>query len=94
MYLGCIAELGTRDEIFSHPHHPYTKALLAAVPVPDPTQRRKEEMPKGEIPSSINPPPGCPFHPRCSYTLPKCSTEKPVLKEISPGHQSACFLYK
>lgn len=92
MYLGCIVEMGTRDEIFSHPQHPYTKALLAAVPVPDPTQKRKEEMPKGEIPSSINPPPGCHFHPRCSYIIPKCSIEKPVLKEISPGHQSACFL--
>ena len=92
MYLGCIVEMGTRDEIFSHPQHPYTKALLAAVPVPDPTQKRKEPMPRGEIPSSINPPPGCHFHPRCSYNNPKCSIERPVLKEISPGHQSACFL--
>jgi len=86
MYLGWIVEMGTRDEIFSHPQHPYTKALLAAVPVPDPTQKRKEQMPKGEIPSAINPPSGCYFHPRCSYAIPKCSIEKPVLKEISPGH--------
>jgi len=92
MYLGWIVEMGTRDEIFSHPQHPYTKALLAAVPVPDPTQKRKEQMPKGEIPSAINPPSGCYFHPRCPYAMPKCSIEKPVLKEISPGHHSACFL--
>jgi len=92
MYLGWIVEMGTRDEIFSHPQHPYTKALLAAVPVPDPTQKRKEQMPKGEIPSAINPPSGCYFHPRCLYAMQKCSIEKPVLKEISPGHHSACFL--
>jgi peptide/nickel transport system ATP-binding protein len=92
MYLGRIVEMGSRDEIFKHSQHPYTKALLAAVPVPDPSLRRKEEIPKGEIPSSVNPPSGCHFHPRCPYVMDKCSKEKPLLKEISSKHISACFL--
>lgn len=92
MYLGRIVEIGTKNELFGHPHHPYTKALLAAVPVPIPKARRKEEMPKGEIPSAIDPPPGCHFHPRCPYAMPRCSKEVPELKEVTPGHFSACFL--
>jgi peptide/nickel transport system ATP-binding protein len=92
MYLGRIVELASRDELFGSPHHPYTRALLAAVPVPDPTARRDKELPKGEIPSAINPPAGCHFHPRCPYAVPKCREARPPLREISPGHLSACIL--
>ncbi len=92
MYLGRIVELGTKNELFKHPHHPYTKALLTAVPVPDPKRKRTEEIPKGEIPSAINPPSGCHFHPRCPYATDRCKSEKPLLREVSPGHYSACFL--
>jgi len=92
MYLGRIVELASRDELFRSAHHPYTKALLAAVPVPDPTARRDKHLPKGEIPSAINPPAGCHFHPRCPYAIPKCSEARPPLREISPGHLSACIL--
>ncbi len=92
MYLGRIIEIGTKNELFKNPHHPYTKALLTAVPVPDPKRKRKEEIPKGEIPSAIDPPSGCHFHPRCPYAMKRCETEKPELREVAPGHFSACFL--
>ena len=70
MYLGRIVELGSRDELFARPHHPYTRALLEAVPVPDPDQRRTREVVRGEIPSAIQPPEGCHFHPRCPFAMP------------------------
>ncbi len=92
MYLGRIVEIGDIKEIFDHPHHPYTKALLAAVPVPDPAQRRTEEIPRGEIPSAIDPPAGCHFHPRCKYAVPECSMGRPELKKIRGNHMSACIL--
>jgi peptide/nickel transport system ATP-binding protein len=92
MYLGRIVELAPRDALFGQPHHPYTKALLAAVPVPDPEARRDKSLPKGEIPSAINPPPGCHFHPRCPYATDKCREARPPLREVAPGHQSACIL--
>lgn len=92
MYLGRIVEIGSRDELFSHPHHPYTQALLKAVPVPDPAMRRVEEIVRGEIPSAINPPAGCHFHPRCPYAMPQCKEGRPPLKELSSGHCSACIL--
>ena len=92
MYLGRIVEIATRDELFTHPHHPYTRALLAAVPVPDPTARRDKNLPRGEIPSAINPPPGCHFHPRCPFAVAKCREARPPLREVAPGHQSACIL--
>lgn len=92
MYLGRIVEIGDTRELFNNPHHPYTKALLAAVPVPDPSQRRTEEIPRGEIPSAIDPPPGCHFHPRCKYAVEECSKARPEMKEVSPGHFSACIL--
>jgi len=92
MYLGRIVEIGTRDDLFNKPHHPYTKALLEAVPVPDPRERRKEAVPKGEIPSAINPPVGCHFHPRCPFAQEVCRTGRPPLKEVGPGHYSACVL--
>ncbi len=92
MYLGRIVELAQRDDLFGRPHHPYTKALLAAVPVPDPKARRDKKLPKGEIPSAIDPPQGCHFHPRCTYAMPKCREARPPLREIAPGHFSACIL--
>jgi peptide/nickel transport system ATP-binding protein len=92
MYLGRIIEIGQRDEIFLHPHHPYTNALLNAVPIPDPSQRRTKEVAKGEIPSAINPPSGCHFHPRCPYAIEKCKEGRPPSREIASGHYSACIL--
>ena len=92
MYLGRIVELGSRDQLFARPHHPYTRALLEAVPVPDPAQRRTREVVRGEIPSAIQPPAGCHFHPRCPYAMPACRAARPPLKEVAPGHISACLL--
>lgn len=92
MYLGRIVEVAPREELFSRPHHPYTKALLAAVPVPDPRARRDKNLPRGEIPSAIHPPPGSHFHPRCPFAVAKCREARPPLREIAPGHVSACIL--
>jgi peptide/nickel transport system ATP-binding protein len=90
MYLGQIVEMGPLWEVYSHPQHPYTEALLAAVPVPDPKARRTHPMPKGEIPNPINPPSGCRFHPRCPNAKPSCAEVEPNLVEVSPGHVVAC----
>lgn len=90
MYLGLICEMGTLEQVYRHPQHPYTQALLAAVPVPDPHARRVKKLPKGEIPDPINPPPGCRFHPRCPQATDMCSVEEPSLTEIEPGHLVAC----
>ncbi|MGD9135871.1 MAG: ABC transporter ATP-binding protein [Desulfobacterales bacterium] len=90
MYLGQILEIGPLDEVFKYPIHPYTSSLLAAVPVPDPKFRRTHPIPKGEIPSAINPPPGCRFHPRCDYANAKCSREMPPLVEIAKDHWVGC----
>jgi len=92
MYLGRIVEVGSRDELFSRPHHPYTRALLEAVPVPDPDKRRTAEVVRGEIPSAIEPPAGCHFHPRCKFAMPRCREGRPPLKEVAPDHFSACLL--
>jgi peptide/nickel transport system ATP-binding protein len=91
MYLGRLCEIGDLREVYAHPLHPYTQALLAAVPVPDPHARRTEPMPVGEIPNAIKPPSGCRFHPRCPVArLERCAVEDPVLRELRPGHQVAC----
>jgi len=94
MYLGHIVELAGADEIYSQPRHPYTRALLAAIPVPDPRRRRPPAPLGGDVPSPINPPSGCPFHPRCPYATERCKVEKPVLRETAgPGgtaHAVAC----
>jgi peptide/nickel transport system ATP-binding protein len=91
MYLGRLVEVGELKEVFSKPLHPYTQALLAAVPVPDPHLRRTEPMPRGEIPNAINPPSGCRFHPRCPIArLGHCDVEDPQLRELRPGHFVAC----
>jgi oligopeptide transport system ATP-binding protein len=92
MYLGRIVETAQSDELFDNPQHPYTKALLAAVPIPDPSvEAGREFRPvKGEVPSPINPPSGCVFHPRCPMAVERCSRERPAPREISPGHIVAC----
>jgi peptide/nickel transport system ATP-binding protein len=92
MYLGKIVELGPLWELYSNPLHPYTEALLSAVPVPDPRALRKKVFPKGEIPNPINPPSGCRFHPRCFYAMDICSVEEPRLIEIEGEHRVACHL--
>jgi peptide/nickel transport system ATP-binding protein len=90
MYLGKIVEIGPLKEVFSNPVHPYTATLLEAIPVPDPRYRRTHPMPKGEIPSPINPPPGCAFHPRCSYAEASCRVDAQQLVDIGGGHKVAC----
>lgn len=90
MYLGKIVELADTDELFDNPVHPYTKALISAVPVPDPRLQREKFIPSGEIPSPINPPEGCRFHTRCPYTIEPCRKNEPLLEEISPNHFVAC----
>lgn len=92
MYLGRIVEVGTLDEVYRRPLHPYTEALLAAVPVPDPRFRRTTPMPRGEIPNPIDPPPGCRFHPRCPIAASVCSEREPVLAQVNAEHQVACHL--
>ena len=91
MYLGRVVESAPADAVFTRPNHPYTQALLASAPK---LEARKTEFfaVKGEIPSPLNPPPGCHFHPRCPHAMLRCSAEKPALKEVSPAHFSACHL--
>jgi oligopeptide transport system ATP-binding protein len=92
MYLGRVVELAACDELFDNPLHPYTKALLAAVPVPDPAveAERAFQPVRGEVPSPINPPPGCVFHPRCPLAIEQCRRVRPELRELRPGHWAAC----
>ena len=92
MYLGRVVELAECDELFDNPLHPYTKALLAAVPVPDPAveAERAFQPVRGEVPSPINPPPGCVFHPRCPLAIEQCRRVRPELRELRPGHWVAC----
>jgi oligopeptide/dipeptide ABC transporter ATP-binding protein len=92
MYLGKIVEYTDKQTLFTNPLHPYTEALLAAVPVPNPRVKRKKQLLQGDVPSPINPPPGCTFHTRCPYAEARCHSEIPALREVSPGHQVACHL--
>ncbi len=92
MYLGRIVELSTRDRIFSQPLHPYTEALMAAAPIADPKARRQRLVIEGDVPSPMNPPPGCHFHTRCPYAEARCKVEDPPLQQIAPGHVVACHL--
>ena len=92
MYLGQIVEVADKDALFSNPQHPYTEALLAAVPTPDPRVKRDRVVLSGDVPSPINPPSGCRFHTRCSYTEERCKVEVPLLRELAPGHAVACHL--
>jgi oligopeptide transport system ATP-binding protein len=94
MYLGKIAEITERTALYAEPMHPYTRALLSAVPIPDPglEATRERTVLRGEVPSPLNPPRGCVFHPRCSIAVDRCSAEVPPLREIRPGHWAACHL--
>jgi oligopeptide/dipeptide ABC transporter ATP-binding protein len=92
MYLGRIVEYAEKKTLFTQPKHPYTQALLSAVPVPNPKLRREKRLLQGDVPSPINPPPGCTFHTRCPYAEPRCREEVPVLEEIAPGHGVSCHL--
>ena len=92
MYLGKIVELTDRRSLFEAPQHPYTEALLSAVPVPDPTQKRDRIILRGDVPSPMNPPPGCTFHTRCPYVEDICRVEVPPLQEVRPAHYAACHL--
>ena len=93
MYLGKIVEIGDKKRLFSNPLHPYAQALLSAIPVPDPERKRKAIELKGEVPSAINIPPGCRFHPRCPKAFDKCTIEEPVLVNVGKDHLVACHLY-
>jgi oligopeptide/dipeptide ABC transporter ATP-binding protein len=92
MYLGLIVELAPTRALFRAPQHPYTKALMASVPLPDPTRPRQQVAVEGEVPSAIAPPPGCRFHTRCPHAKPVCRAEIPPLREVAPGHHAACHL--
>ena len=92
MYLGRIVELSTRDRIFSRPLHPYTEALMAAAPIADPRASRTRLVIEGDVPSPMNPPPGCHFHTRCPHAVARCRSEDPPLQEVAPGHVVACHL--
>ena len=92
MYLGKIVETAETEELFSHPQHPYTEALMSAVPVPDPTFKREQIILEGDVPSPINPPSGCYFRTRCRYVKPICSEQEPLLTDLGGGHYAACHL--
>jgi oligopeptide transport system ATP-binding protein len=92
MYLGRVVEIAAADALYEHPRHPYTEALLSAVPIPDPQMKRRRIVLQGEVPNPINPPSGCHFHPRCPLAEARCSREAPLLRESSPGHWTACHV--
>jgi oligopeptide/dipeptide ABC transporter ATP-binding protein len=91
MYLGKMVELTDREELFLNPLHPYTKALMSAIPIPDRSLRRERIILKGDVPSPINPPTGCRFHPRCPIAVEECSIKEPPFVEKSEGHSVACW---
>lgn len=92
MYLGSMVELASKNELYNHPLHPYTQALLSAIPIPDPTIKKKRIILTGDIPSPANPPSGCRFHTRCPHVMPRCKEESPEFREASPEHFVACHL--
>jgi oligopeptide/dipeptide ABC transporter ATP-binding protein len=94
MYLGKIVELASTNELFYKPLHPYSKALMSSIPIPDPTVKRKRVILSGDVPSPVNPPSGCRFHPRCPDAMDICSKEEPKLKDVGNGHLVACYLMK
>jgi oligopeptide/dipeptide ABC transporter ATP-binding protein len=92
MYLGALVELAPKHMLYDNPLHPYTQALLSAVPHPNPRESRERIILSGDVPSPANPPTGCAFHTRCRFTMEKCKTERPKLEMISPDHWAACHL--
>jgi len=94
MYVGRIVELASRSSLYDHPYHPYTEALMSAVPLANPLNKKKRMLLEGDVPSPINPPSGCTFHPRCQYRQDICTQTVPVLKEIEEGHWAACYFPK
>jgi oligopeptide/dipeptide ABC transporter ATP-binding protein len=90
MYVGKIVEIADSEELLRHPLHPYTEALVSAVPPADPDIQMARIILEGDVPSAVNPPSGCVFHPRCRYAKAVCMEIEPVLEEISPGHQASC----
>jgi len=93
MYLGNLVELASNKDLYKEPLHPYTQALISAIPEPNPAKRKERIVLRGDVPSPQNPPTGCPFHTRCPMAMEICSQEKPALAEVRPGHQVACHLY-
>lgn len=92
MYLGQIVEIAEKNELYNNPQHPYTKALLSAIPIPDVDNKMKREILTGDVPSPLNPPSGCYFHTRCKYATERCKTECPALHDVGNGHMVACHL--
>jgi peptide/nickel transport system ATP-binding protein len=92
MYLGRIVEIAPARKLYTSPRHPYTEALLSAVPIPDPAVKRQRIVLQGDVPNPIKPPAGCHFHPRCPHVMERCRTEEPLLREIEPGRKAACHL--
>ena len=90
MYVGKIVEIAPTRELFARPRHPYTEALLSAVPVPDPRRRSRRIVLAGEVADPANAPPGCAFHPRCAYAVERCRLEQPALRELAAGHRVRC----
>ncbi len=93
MYLGNMVEIADKDSLYAEPLHPYTQALISAIPSPDPKKKKERIILTGDVPSPLNPPSGCPFHPRCPMAMEQCSVTKPELKEVKPSHRVACHLY-
>jgi len=94
MYLGRIVELAPADELFANPRHPYTRALLSAIPLPQPRARRERQLLEGDVPSPISPPSGCHLHPRCAYAIDRCRVERPELGAGGAGHATACHRWR
>jgi peptide/nickel transport system ATP-binding protein len=90
MYLGKVVELAPSEELFADPKHPYTEALISAIPVPDPDFQIDRIVLEGDVPTPINPPAGCPFHPRCGYAKPVCSKEVPLYRRLNEDHFVSC----
>ncbi|SCW84531.1 peptide/nickel transport system ATP-binding protein [Paenibacillus tianmuensis] len=93
MYLGRLVEITDKKSLYKQPLHPYTQALLSAVPIPDPNAKRERIVLQGDVPSPANPPAGCAFHPRCRHAVAACREEQPTLKQVAPQHEVACHLY-